>query len=214
MTRIFPPLIAVATLCLALPPAAHADSCTEEIKALFSEGPLDPFVQPPYQYDMVVYDAAGAVKLEYITTFDTPMRAMNGLKGQTMYLSIDRQTWSGPGPDGPWTELPNSLPEDLEGFHKATRDALAANLSEAECLGVVEKDGASLVAYRYKTQTGPNPDGTYFGATYTSYIDPETNRLVLQEEIGAFAHYQPAPGTDVTIKTYRYDGDFTLSAPE
>ncbi|MDA7425071.1 hypothetical protein [Thalassococcus lentus] len=204
----------LVALCLSTATMGQADPCYDEIVALFDNGPLDPFVQPPYRYETTVYDASGAIKFEYITTFDTPMRAMNRLKGQTVYLSINRQTWSAPGPDGPWTELPSSLPEDLEAFHKANRDALAQNLTEAECLGHVEKDGQSLLAYRYETQTGPNFDGTYFGATYTSYIDPTTNRLILQEEHKAFAHYQPEGGTDVTIKRYTYDGDFKLSAPD
>lgn len=209
-TRVFSGVLAIA----AITSPAFSDACHDEIVALYDGGPLDPFVQPPYQYEQTVTAADGTVKYEYITTFDTPMRAMNGLKGQTVYLSVDRRTWSAPDADGPWTETPNSLPEDLEGFHKANRDALASNTKDSECLGMVSIEGQDLMAYRYVTQTGPNPDGTFFGATYTSYVDPATNRLMRQEQRGFFAHYQPEPGTDLNVSVYRYDPSFAISAPD
>ena len=37
------------------------------------------------------------------------------------------------------------------------------------------------------------------GARYTVYIAPETGRLMRQESTGAFAHYQPEPGTDLSV---------------
>ena len=212
MKALLPCVLTVFAAAPGLP--AHADACQDEIVALYDGGPLDPFVQPPYRYETQVLDGDGALKFEYITTFDTPMRSMNGVKGQTMYLSIGLDTWSGPGMDGPWTPIANSLPDDLEAFFKANRDNLAANTSEPECLGTVSVDGQDYVGYRYKTQTGPNPDGTYFGGRYTSYIDPASNRLMRHEWHEPIAHYQPEPGTDVWIQIYTYDDSFALSAPE
>jgi hypothetical protein len=141
---------------------------------------------------------------------------MSGIAGQMMTLSIDRRTWTGPGPDGPWTEAPNQLPEDLEGFHRATRDQLAANLREVECPGVVDLDGAQAVSYRFTTQTDPDDTqgGTYFGATYQVWIDPERGVLLRQEQSGLFAHYQPEPGQDRHVAVFAYDPDISLQAPD
>ncbi len=212
MKALLPCVLTVFAVSAAMP--VLADACRDEIVALYDGGPLDPFVQPPYRYETQVLDGDGALKFEYITTFDTPMRSMNGLKGQTMHLSIGLETWSGPSPDGPWTPTTNSLPENLEEFFKTNRDNLAANTTEPECLGTVTVEGQDYIAYRCRTQTGPNPDSTYFGGRYTSYIDPASNRLMRHEWHEPIAHYLPQPGTDVWIQVYTYDDSFALSAPE
>ncbi|MFT7593231.1 MAG: hypothetical protein ACI8R4_000544 [Paracoccaceae bacterium] len=202
----------ILLLCL-LPFAATAD-CRDEIVALFDGGPLDPLVQPPYRYENSVTAADGSPRYRYVVTFDTPMRSMTEMTTGMTTLAIGRNTWTKSRPDGPWIETPSSLPEDLMGFHKHNRDQLAANVSDAECLGVVPLGGEDMTAYRYKTQTGPNDDGTYFGSLNTIYIDPASNRLMRQEQTGNFAHYQPEPGTDLTVMIYTYDPAITLAAPE
>jgi hypothetical protein len=201
-------------VAIALAHPAFATSCRDEIVALYDGGPLDPFVQPPYRYETTVTAADGTVKYEYITFFDTPLRSMNGLKGQTMYLVIGRDTWSAPGPEGPWTPTQNSLPEDMEGSQRAIRDQHAKNVTDAECLGKLDRDGATYVVYRFTTQTDPGDDGVFFGANHTVFIDPEVNRMMIQEQRGFFAHYQTEPGTDISVAVYTYDPSFAISVPE
>ena len=202
----------ILLLCL-FPFAASAD-CRGEIVALFDGGPLDPFVQPPYRYENTVTAADGSPRYRYIVTFDTPMRSMTEMTTGMTTIAIGGKTWTRAHADGPWVEAPNSLPEDLEGFYKHNRDQFAANVTQAECLGTVPVDGQDMIAYRYKTQTGPNSDGTHFGSVNTIYIDPANNRLMRQEQTANFAHYQPEPGTDQTVMIYTYDPTIALAAPE
>ena len=205
----------LAILLLAvLPLAAAADPCQDEVAALYDGGPLDPFAQPPYRYETAVTAADGSLRYEYVTTFDTPLRSMNGMKGQKMYLAIGNRTWEGPGPDGPWTELPSSLPDDMEGFQRRVRDQMAANVADAECLGTVQRDGQDFTAYRFTTRTGPNDDGTFFGGEYTVFVDPATGRLAVQEVRAQVAHYLTEPGTDLSVSVYTYDPSIALAAPE
>lgn len=195
---------------------AYADPCREEIVALFDGGALDPFAQPPYAYDTTVYAPDDSVKYAFYTVFDTPLRSLSGIKGQFMTLAIGNRTWTGPGPEGPWTETPNSLPADLEAFHKTTRDQLARNVTAPVCHGVVQKGDGSYLVYEFTTQTDPDQDqgGTYFGAREVDYVDPESGRLMRREQTGQFAHYQPEPGADRWVMIYRYDPALSLRAPE
>ncbi|MDQ2095786.1 hypothetical protein [Rhodalgimonas zhirmunskyi] len=195
--------------------SAPDDPCTRDIRALYEGGALDPFAQPPYRYETTVFNEDGSTRFEFVTVFDTPLKSMSGLKGQNMTLAIGRRTWTGPSPDGPWTETPNQLPEDLAAFHKANRDQLAANLRDTACPGLVEVEGKPRLRYDFTTQTDPNPDqgGTYFGASYSVFIDPDTGHLMRQEQTGPFAHYQPQPGTERWVMVYSYDPAISLSAP-
>lgn len=200
---------------IALAGPALADACTDEVKALFKDGPLDPFVQGPYLYDTTVLDGEGAVKMEYYTVFDTPVKSMNGLKGHTMYLNIGNRTWSGPSPDGPWTQTPSAFSGDPAAFQMAIRDQLARNISDARCHGTLDHEGTTYTQYEFTSQTDPNPDqgGSYFGSTYTVFIDPDTNLVMRQENTGQFSHYQPEPGTDTWVRNFTYDPSISLVAP-
>lgn len=202
--------------CLPFAAPAQADSCRAEIVALFDGGALDPFAQPPHAYDTTVYSPDGSVKYAFYTVFDTPLRSLSGIKGQVMTLAIGNRTWTGPGPEGPWTETPNALPADLEAFHRTIRDQLARNVTAPVCHGVVETAGGRYLAYEFTTQTDPDvaQGGTYFGAREVDYIDPDAGRLMRREQTGQFAHYQPEPGADRWVMVYRYDPAFSLRAPD
>lgn len=201
-------------LLLFLFPIAAAADCREEIAALFEGGPMDPFVQPPYRYVSTTTGEDGSLRYRYTVTFDTPLRSMTEMEGGMNILAIDHRTWSRASADDPWAEMPSSLPEDLAGFHRQTRDQLAANLTDPECPGTVATADGDRLTYRYRTRTGPNVDGSFFGGLYTIYIDPDTNQLMRQEITENVAHYQPAPGTDRTEMVYSYDPAISLSAPE
>lgn len=195
---------------------ALADACTDTVKALFAGGPLDPFAQSAYFYDTTVLDADGAVKMEYYTVFDTPVKSMNGLKGHTMYLNIGNRTWSAPSPEGPWTELPNAFAGDPEDFQRDIRDQLAANVRDAKCNGTITHGGKTYTRFQFISQTDPNPDqdGSYFGSAYTVFIDPETNLLMRQENTGQFSHFQTEPGTDTWVRAFTYDPSIKLTEPD
>jgi len=72
------------------------------------------------------------------------------------------------------------LPEDLEGFHRASRDQPAANLRKAEYPGLVGLDGAEPVSCRFTARTGPNEakGGSFFGAAFRIWIAPEPGLLL------------------------------------
>jgi hypothetical protein len=209
-------LLSLALLAALAPIPALADACTDEIAALFHGGALDPFTRPPHMIETTTRDASGAVQYEMLTLWDTPLRSLSGMKGQMVTLMIGPDTWIGPGPQGPWTKAPNQNPPDMAAFQAAIRDQLAANLRDTACPGQTTLDGQTFTTYRFTTQTDPNPDqgGSYFGAAYTVYISPETGLLAREDQTGAFAHYQPAPGTDTTVALYSYDPALQLAAPD
>lgn len=204
-------------LALSLLPAAVQADCRSDIAALFQGGPLDAFTLPPYGYETTVTTASGDVKYVLEVRWDTPLKSLSGIKGGGNYaLSIGGEAWTGPGPDGPWTKSGSMGIDDIAAFQRGIAEQMARNVTDPQCLGTVDVDGMQYTAYQYVTQTDPNPDmgGSYFGGTYTVYIDPATNRQMRQDLNGAFAHYQPEPSTDISVSLYRYGPEFAISPPE
>jgi hypothetical protein len=199
---------------LICPAAAMAD-CRAEITALFDGGALDPFAHPPHRIDTLSTTEDGTEVSRYLTFWDTPSRSINGTpETGPFWLSIGNDTWQGPTPDGPWSPLGVMAGDPVEDVHRATRDEMAANVSEEECLGTVALDGREVLSYAYRTQTDPGDDGVYFGGTYTIFVDPESGHLLRVETEDFIAHYQPTPSTGRTVSVHSYDDPRTITPPE
>lgn len=205
------------SVCLMAGGAACADPCTDEIAALYDGGALDAFAQPPHRIETTTRLADGTVQYEYLTFFDSPLKSMNGVKGRGLFtLGIGADTWTGPTPDGPWTKMPNQMPVDMEAFRRDMQEQFARNLTKTDCPGLVDSEDGPVRVYRYTSQTDKNEaqGGTYFGGSYTDFIDPDSGRLIRREETGSFAHYSPQPGTNVTVSRYIYDDPRRLTVPD
>ena len=205
----------LAGLFLAAAPV-HADACLDEVRAMHAAD-LDPFARPAYRMENTVYAADGSVVRVFDSWIETPLIAMSGVRGAGLYALIrDRESWTGPTPEGPWTKAPALLPEDRRATAERMHDEETANLQDVACLGSVERDGQSWLAYRYTTRTDPDPTmgDNWFGATTTVYLDPETRLPGLFEQEAMVSKWAPEPSTERFVIVFDYDPDMALPNPE
>ncbi len=197
-------------------PPAFADDCTAQIAAMFKGGPLDAYQRPAHRHEKQVRDASGTVTVTFQSIVETPLRTISGVKGGDMTLAIDDDTWTGPGPDGPWEPSVNNMPKDRKPWHLALQAQQAKNLTNTECKTGVMFEGASYDVVRYSTKTDPNPDmgNAFFGSTDTAYVDPKTRQVMRLEQTGFFSSWLPEPGTDIHTTVFTYDASIKVSAPE
>lgn len=210
--RAGPTLALALVLSLGVTPA-RADACHDEIAALFDGGPLDPFALPPHRFTHVVTGQDGSPRYAMTVTFESPVRMMTEMDTGMRSLVIGSESWMAQGKAAGWTKVPNVLPDDMAALHARNRDQMRANLTATECLGLVQVDGQPLTAYRYATQTDPDPAGIYYGATYTTYLDPDSGMKMRQEVDREISHYQPQPGTDHTVQVFTYDDSIAVMPP-
>jgi hypothetical protein len=193
--------------------AAQADACRDEVAALFDGGPLDPRTVSPRVITAVLVAADGTVTPQYEATIETVTRSMNHING--MYILMDgTRSFMGDGPDGPWTETGNSMPADGAARSLAQAQSMQRNLSDTECLGQGDLGGQTVVAYRYRTRVDPTPEGSWWGALYTTYIDPVTGLMVRQDGAERIASWAETPSTDTEVLTIRHDPAIRLAVPD
>lgn len=209
-------LAAASALCAFTSQPALADDCTSRIAEMFTDGPLDAYQRPPHRHEKQVTDAAGNVSITFQSIVETPLRTISGIKGGAMTLTIDDDTWTGPGPDGPWTSSVNNNQRDREPWHNTMQEQQAKNLTATECADGVTLEGNTWDRVRYSTKTDPNPNmnNAFFGSTDTVYIDPETMQVIRLEQTGFFSSWLPEPGKDTHITLFTYDPDVKINAPE
>jgi len=209
----FMPALACALALPLMPGGANAD-CTAEIAALFDGGPLDPFARPNRREVTLNRAADGSETPHSDVLWDGVERSINCMAhGCTMI--IGQEAWmGGTSHDGPWTQAPTQMPDDPADFARITRDDMAANVTEAECLGEIETDAGPRLVYRFRTRTNPNEFDAWFGAFYEVQIIPGENlvaQIELSEEV---AHWAPEPSSDVKTTTVTYDDSISIVKPE
>lgn len=209
-------LAAVGAVCASISQPALADDCTAQIAAMFAGGPLDAYQRPPHRHEKQVADATGNVSITYQSIVETPLRSIFGIKDGAMTLAIDDDTWTGPGPDGPWTPSENNMPKNRKPWHQAMQAQQVKNLTATDCVDGVMLDGHTWNMVRYSSKTDPNPDmnNAFFGSTDTAYIDPETLQVMLLEQTGFFSSWLPEPGTDTHTTRFTYDPAIKITAPD
>lgn len=208
-------LAATSTVCaLALQPAL-ADDCTSKITAMFTGGPLDVYQRPSHRHEKQMIDAKGNITITFQSIVETPLRTISGIKNKAMTLTIDDNTWSGPGPDGPWTPSENNNFKNRKPWHIAMQVQQAKNLTATECTDGVMLDGSTFDVVRYSSKTDPNPDinNAFFGSSDTVYIDPKTRQVMRLEETGLFSSWLPEPGKDTYITRFTYDENIRIATP-
>lgn len=206
-------VLSAAFLIAASP--AHSDDCTAKIAAAFNGGALDAYQRPAHRHEKQVLNAEGEVNFTFLSIVETPLRTIAGLKHGDMTLTIDDQTWTGPGPDGPWAASENNMPKDRKTWHLALQAQQAKNLTKTDCERSVELDGTTYEMLRFTTQTDPNPDANnaFFGGTTTAYIDPNTQNLMRLDVTELFSSWLPEPGTDTHITRFTYDPSIRVNTP-
>jgi len=202
-----------ALVCLPLP--ALADACLEEVRTVYATE-TDPFVRPPYQMELTVLAEDGSVVRVMETWVETPLNAMSGMRGAGMYVLLhDRESWTGPSPDGPWTKTPTLLPEGRRETAERMHAEEVGNITDAICHGEVEHEGHIWVSYSFTTKTDPDPDAgdNWFGARTTLYLDPETRLPGRYEQTLMVSKWAPEPSTETNIMTFTYDEGLKLPRP-
>ncbi len=209
-------LVALFTVCVFISHPSLADDCTSHIAEMFTNGPLDAYQRPPHRHEKQVVDSAGNVSITFQSIVENPLRTISGIKGGTMTLTIDDDTWTGPGPDGPWTPSENNNPKNREPWHKAMQAQQAKNLTATECANGVKLNGNTWNMVRYSTKTDPNPDmnNAFFGWSGTVYIDSNTLQVMRLEQTGFFSSWLPEPGKDTHVTLFTYEPDVKISVPE
>lgn len=205
--------LAIALL-IAVPPAAQAGECMDEVQALFSSS-LDPFQRPAYRSQRTHFDDAGAKKSAFENVVQTPLRTISLVEGGEAALVIDKDVWTGPSLDGPWTSAPSTLPDNRRAAMQLSHEQQMANLSEPLCNGEVEVDGQQLLKFGFTTKTDPNPDqgGLWFGSTDAVYIDAATDQVMRWERTGFTSSFAPTPTNERSVETFEYDDTIKVDPP-
>lgn len=200
----------------AAPALAEDPACRARIDAMFDGGPLDPFARPPHRFVNTVQTPEGATQYQFLVIWDGPARGISGIVGSGPFtLMIDSDTWTGPGPDGPWTAAPNLLPADHEAVQRRQLAESRANLADVACLGTVEVEGARYDAIRYFTKTDPDPEtGAWFGALNTVYLDPASQHVRRWELTGMVSSFAPEASRDRHVQVFSYDDPVSISRPD
>lgn len=118
-----------------------ADECVAKIVGMFVGGPLDAYQRPAHRDQKQVTDAGGNITITFQSIVQTPMRTISGVKDGDMTMAIDDDTWTEPGPDGPWVPSENNMPKDRKPWHIGMQGQQAKNLTETECGDGVVLDG-------------------------------------------------------------------------
>jgi len=189
-----------------------ADTCRDEIAALFDGGALDPFARPAHRQTVEQYDAGGALTRTGLNIFETPLKSIAGeVAAGHFTMAIDRDIWNGRSPDGPWEKLGVRMPEGREADLRTAMAQEAANLTDATCHGATS-DGQ--IHYSYRTRTDPNADGMFYGALHDTFVDPSTGlpvRMVMTEFVNSWSD---GVSQDRHVITFDYDSSITVSVPD
>jgi len=105
------------------------------------------------------------------------------------------------------------MPDDPADFARIARDDMAANLTDADCPGMIETADGPRLVYRFRTRTNPNEFDSWFGAFHEVTIDPGAGRvvqIVLTEEVASWA---PEPSDAMKITTVSYDDSISIAPP-
>ncbi|MCB1335250.1 MAG: hypothetical protein KDK26_16780 [Roseivivax sp.] len=197
----------VAVLALAALPAA-ADPCQEEIQALYDGGPMDYYTWGPYKTATAYFAQDGSLKMVLDIIAETPTHMISTTRDSGQwYLVEGLETWTAPAAEGPWTYAGKMQHADADGFNRQMLADQRKNVTEAECLGVVELAGRPAQSYRFITKTDPHEEwgSGWFGGRYAIWVDQETRRIARMETHEFAAHYAPTPSTDIIVNEYTYD---------
>ncbi|WP_435257887.1 hypothetical protein ACSBLW_17540 [Thioclava sp. FR2] len=206
-------LLLACSALISLPQSAVAADCLEEIRGLFIGGPMDPFLRPNWHQVTILVHPDGSTSPMSDVLWDGPVKSRNCYPGGCA-MSIGSQSWTAPGPDGPWTEGTDPYSGvDPETFARQTTERHAASISAAECLGEVDLDGRPMLAYRFISRTEPNEFGAWWGGDHSLWLDPATHHPVRIELAGFHGSWAPEPSKDLQVTTTEIDETIRLVPP-
>ena len=205
----------LAALC-ALPFSVQADPCADRIRALFDGGPLDPRDRPPHRHTNTVTAEDGSLIRIFDSVMESGINSMPSVRGSGQFtLVLDRNSWTGPTADGPWTKHDNLLPEDRMGQIDRIRLAEQANMTDADCPGQRDLDGKPVEVVIYNTKSDPDPamGGAWFGAHNTVFYAPASGRVLRWEMTDFQNSWSTSISKERHVITHTYDDSIRLPRP-
>ena len=110
---------------------AHSQDCLEEVRQIHATD-LDVFKRPPHRTEMYVFSPDGAQLRIVDTLWETPLKAISGIRGDSNYsMLIGQDFWTGPTIDGPWTKSDYPLQEDRQVQVVRMQAEETANITDA-----------------------------------------------------------------------------------
>lgn len=199
-----------STLAATTPSAAE---CGAEIGKMFQGGAWDPFVRENRRETTVLRHPDGKETPYSDVLWDGPYKAIN-CTPHGCILGIGNASWTGASFDGPWTRSNDTGTIEPEKFVRATRDRLAASITEAECLGPTERDGKQALMYRFFSKPRPNEHGSWWGGRYSVWVTRDAKRLLHIEIADGIASWAPKPSKDVQVTRIVYDDKIRINEPK
>lgn len=201
-------------VCLTLTPAfpAAAD-CAAEIGGMFQGGAWDPFVRPNRRETTVARHPDGKETLQSDVLWDGPYKSIN-CTPHGCFMAIGNASWTGSSFKGPWTRSNDTGTVEPEKFVRATRDRLAASVTEPECLGPTQLDGKQARLYRFFSKPQPNEYGSWWGGRYSVWVTQDAKRLLRVEIADGIASWAPKPAKTVQVTTIAYDETIRIVEPK
>ena len=192
---------------------AAADDCSAKIGKLFNGGAWDPFVRENRRETTVLRQPDGTETPSSDVLWDGPFKSIN-CTPHGCFMAIGNASWKGSSFDGPWTRSTDTGTIEPEQFVRATRDRLAASVSDPECPGATELDGQQAVLYRFFSKPEPNEHGSWWGGRYTVWVSPDAKRLLRIEIAEGIASWAPQPAKHVQVTTIVYDDTIRIEEPQ
>jgi hypothetical protein len=201
----------------AAPQTARADACLDEVKALFANE-MHPFNRKPYRSIKTVYSPEGQEQLVFDNIIEAPLETISGNRGGPFGLVIDREIWTGPTQEGPWTPspVPSTFPEDRRAAYEAQHALMLANMGDAVCHGEVELDGKTLIHYEYKVHPPKDRDSVkLWGAESDKiWLDPETRQVMRWEQTDFETSFLPGVSKERHVVVFEYDDSIRVDPPQ
>ena len=85
------------------------------------------------------------------------------------------------------------------------------NLRDTVCHGATAE---GLIHYTYRTQTGPNADGVFYGALHDTYVDPATGMPARMEMTEFVNSWSEGMSMERHVIVFDYDPAIRVSAPD
>lgn len=209
-------LVFIAALLSAAQPA-FADSCLDELKALFGNE-MDAFNRKPYRSVKTVYGEDGKEQLIFDNIVETPLETISGNRGGPFGLVVDQEVWTGPTQEGPWAPSPTppGFPADRKAAYNAQQAQRLASMGDAVCHGEVDLDGARYIHYEYRVLPPEDKTALPFWGSESNkiWLDPETRQVARWEQTDFEASFLQGVSKERHVMVFEYDASIRVDPPQ
>ncbi|WP_110030065.1 hypothetical protein [Hoeflea marina] len=198
-------------------PAARADACLDEFRALFA-GEMDGFSRKPYRSVKTVYGEDGKQQLVFDNIVETPFETISGNRGGPFGLVVDREVWTGPTMEGPWSPspYPSTFPPDRKAAYEESKARQIAALGNTVCLGEVELEGRTYLHYEFSRLPPENKAAApmWFAESDKVWLDPASKQVARWEMTDFQTSFLPGISKERHVEVFSYDDSIRVDPPE